>query len=168
MGHLNLPASKRNVRQWRLLDIISAAFFAAVIIFFLLVFTPLGDSLAASGRQSLLSSGADPKQRHRIIALIDAGQHPAIDSCPADMVDHMPCEDPKRNSQLSREMNFYRERHCPLPEETALCLIPPPHGYRVSVQWPESLHKVLVFLFAILVYILTARLYLCLLHKLQH
>lgn len=142
MGHLNLPASKRNARQWRLLDLVSAGFFAAVIIFFLLVFTPLGDSLAASGRQSLLISSADPKQRHRLIALVEAGQQPTIESCPADAVDHMPCEDPRRNSQLSREMNYYRERHCPLPEETPLCLIPPPQGYRVSVQWPESLHKI--------------------------
>lgn len=39
-------------------------------------------------------------------------------------------------------MNFYRERHCPLPEETPLCLIPPPPGYHVPVQWPESLNKI--------------------------
>lgn len=58
----------------------------------------------------------------------------------------MPCEDPRRNSQLSREMNFYRERHCPVPEETALCLIPPPQGYSVPVPWPDSLHKVLFWI----------------------
>lgn len=145
MGLLNLPSSKhRHARQWRLLDAIVASFFAAVLLFFLLVFTPLGDSLAASGRQTLLRS--DPRHRGRLVALVEQGrQAVAIDSCPADMVDHMPCEDPRINSQLSREMNFYRERHCPRPEETPLCLIPPPDGYKVPVQWPESLHKVDLF-----------------------
>ena len=142
MGHLNLPASKRNQRQWRLLDLVSAAFFGLVFLFFLLVFTPLGDSLAASGRQTLLRSTSDPRQRHRLIAVIEAGQQRTIEACPADTVDHMPCENPRLNSQLSREMNYYRERHCPKPEDTPLCLIPPPNGYKIPVQWPESLHKV--------------------------
>ncbi|XP_057499797.1 probable pectin methyltransferase QUA3 [Actinidia eriantha] len=143
MGHLNLLSSKRNpARQWRLLDLVSAAFFAAVMLFFLLVFTPLGDSLAASGRQALLRSAADPRRRHRLVALVEAGHQKTVEACPADAADHMPCEDPRRNSQLSREMNFYRERHCPAPEETPLCLIPPPPGYRVPVPWPESLNKI--------------------------
>ena len=146
MGHVNLPASKRNGRQWRLLDIVSAAIFGLVFLFFLLVFTRLGDSLAASGRQTLLLSNADPRQRQRIIELVEAGQKQAIEACPADAVDHMPCEDPRRNSQLSREMNYYRERHCPPPDETPLCLIPPPDEYKIPVQWPESLHKVRSFL----------------------
>lgn len=72
---------------------------------------------------------------------MEAGEH-TVEYCTAEAVDHMPCEDPRRNSQLSREMNFYRERHCPLPQETALCLIPPPQGYRVPVPWPDSLHKI--------------------------
>ncbi|KAJ4727008.1 S-adenosyl-L-methionine-dependent methyltransferases superfamily protein [Melia azedarach] len=143
MGHLNLPASKRNARQWKLLDIVSATFFGLVLLFFLLVFTPLGDSLAASGRQALLMSTSDPRQRQRLVALIEAGHHQKpIEACPADSVDHMPCEDPRLNSQLSREMNFYRERHCPLPDETPLCLIPPPEGYKIPVRWPDSLDKI--------------------------
>ncbi|EXB44736.1 putative methyltransferase PMT13 [Morus notabilis] len=90
-----------------------------------------------------MSSTADPKQRHRLVTVVELGRHHhPIDACQADAVDHMPCEDPRRNSQLSREMNFYRERHCPLPEETPLCLIPPPNGYKISVPWPESLHKI--------------------------
>lgn len=146
MGHLNPPASKRNPRQWKLLDLVTATFFGLVFLFFLLVFTPLGDSLAASGRQTLLRSTSDPRQRHRLVALIEAGQNAQpIEACPADEVDHMPCEDPRRNSQLSREMNFYRERHCPPVEDTHLCLIPPPDGYKISVQWPQSLHKVCTF-----------------------
>lgn len=141
MGHLNLPSSKRASRQWRLLDFVSAFFFAAVILFFLLVFTPLGDSLAASGRQTLVRS--DPRQRKKLIALVESGKYSTtIESCSAEEVDHMPCEDPRRNSQLSREMNFYRERHCPQPEDTPLCLIPPPDGYKISVHWPHSLHKI--------------------------
>ncbi|XP_058085010.1 probable pectin methyltransferase QUA3 [Magnolia sinica] len=143
MGHVNLPASKRAARQWRLLDLVSAAFFLAVVAFFVLVFTPLGDSLAASGRQSLiLSTGADPRQRQRLLALVDSGQQPVIEACSPDAIDHMPCEDPRRNSQLSREMNFYRERHCPALEATPICLVPPPDGYRVPVPWPESLNKI--------------------------
>lgn len=144
MPHLNLPASKR-VRQWRVLDLISAAFFGLVFLFFMLVFTPAGDSLAASGRQTLLlSASADPRQRLHVAAAIEAGQQSrVIDACPADTAaDHMPCEDPRLNSQLSREMNYYRERHCPPLETSPLCLVPPPKGYKVPVQWPESLHKV--------------------------
>ncbi|KAG5068593.1 hypothetical protein JHK85_000970 [Glycine max] len=38
-------------------------------------------------------------------------------------------------------MNYYKERHCPRPEDSPLCLIPLPHGYQVQVPWPESLHK---------------------------
>lgn len=152
MGHVNLPPSKRtptitniinnySPRHWRLIDLISAAFFGLVFLFFVFVFTSLGDSLAASGRQTLLMSGSDPQQRLRLVAAIEVGQR-VIDACPADAVDHMPCENPRLNSQLSREMNYYRERHCPPVENTVLCLVPPPSGYKVSVQWPESLHKV--------------------------
>ncbi|KAL2511395.1 putative methyltransferase PMT13 [Abeliophyllum distichum] len=139
MGRFNL--AKRNPKQWRLLDILSAALLAAVLLFFLLVFTPLG----GSGRVRSPGSGFDPSQRARVVALLESGSLTAaqeIDSCPADMVDHMPCEDPRINSQLSREMNYYRERHCPKPEEMPLCLIPPTKGYRIPVHWPESLYKI--------------------------
>ncbi|KAG1354602.1 Quasimodo 3 [Cocos nucifera] len=151
MGHVNLPPSRRGGlgRQWTLLDLVSASFFAAVLVFFVLVFTSLGDSLAASGRRALArsSSSSDPRQRDRLIALLDgppaSGGHCAvIDACAAEEVDYMPCEDPRRNSQLSRHMNLYRERHCPPPGESLLCLIPPPQGYRYPVPWPESLHKI--------------------------
>ncbi|KAK4397312.1 putative methyltransferase PMT13 [Sesamum angolense] len=145
MGLFNLASSKqRNARKWRLLDIITAAFFLGVLVLFLLVFTPLGDAFAASGRKTALRSpGLDPRNRGKLLALLELGrQGVTMDACPADMVDHMPCEDPRINSQLSREMNYYRERHCPKAEETPLCLIPPPQGYRVPVQWPESLHKI--------------------------
>nr|XP_010919246.1 probable methyltransferase PMT13 isoform X1 [Elaeis guineensis] len=151
MGHVNLPPSRRGGpgRQWTLLDLVSASFFAAVLVFFVLVFTSLGDSLAASGRRALArsSSSSDPRQRDRLIALLDGppapgGHRAVIDACPAEEVDYMPCEDPRRNSQLSRHMNLYRERHCPPPGESLLCLIPPPQGYRYPVPWPESLHKI--------------------------
>ncbi|KAI3835429.1 hypothetical protein MKX03_034519 [Papaver bracteatum] len=142
MAQINLPFSKRNPRQWKLLDLITFALFATVFVFFLLVFTRLGDSLAASGRETLvLSSTSDPKQRHKLLSLVESGKH-SIESCPYEAVDHMPCEDPRRNSKLSHEMNFYRERHCPLPEESPLCLIPPPKGYKISVRWPDSLQKI--------------------------
>lgn len=144
MGHSNFPPWKRATRQWRLLDLVTLAFFALVFLFFVLVFTTLGDSLAASGRRTINLSASDPRQRSRLVVAIETGLKAgqSIEACPADDVDHMPCEDPRLNSQLSREMNYYRERHCPRPEDTPLCLIPPPSGYRVPVQWPESLHKV--------------------------
>lgn len=106
--------------------------------------TPLGDSLADSGRKTLMSSSvSDPRQRHKLLSLIESGGSTRkIDVCENGDVDYMPCEDPKRNSQLSREMNFYRERHCPMIEETPLCLVPNPVGYKIPVQWPQSLHKI--------------------------
>ena len=56
--------------------------------------------MAASGRQALLST-SNPSQRHRLAALVELGtQSVTIEACFADLVDHMPCEDPKRNSQL--------------------------------------------------------------------
>ncbi|CAL0315117.1 unnamed protein product [Lupinus luteus] len=142
MRHVNLSSSKRNPRQWRILDLITAVFFGLLFIFLLLVFTPLGGSLSASGRQPHLMSASDPQQHHRLVAAIELGQQRSIETCPAGAVDHMPCEDPRRNSQLSRVMNYYRERHCPPPEDTPLCLIPPPSGYKISVRWPESLYKI--------------------------
>ncbi|KAL2335905.1 hypothetical protein Fmac_010351 [Flemingia macrophylla] len=141
MGHVNLPASKRGGRQWRVLDVVSAAFFGLVFLFFVLVFTPMGDPLAASGRHTLLLSASDPRQRLRLTAAIEAGQPRLVEACPAADADHMPCEDPRLNSQLSREMNYYRERHCPPLENTPLCLIPAPKGYKAPVHWPQSLHK---------------------------
>ncbi|XP_030466384.2 probable pectin methyltransferase QUA3 [Syzygium oleosum] len=141
MGHLSLPASKRSPRQWKLLDLAIAILLGLVSLFFLLVFTRLGDSLAASGRQSLLLASRD---HARLVAAVESGRlYPGrIEPCPGDYADHMPCEDPRRNSQLSREMNFYRERHCPPPEEAPLCLVPPPVGYKIPVQWPASLDKI--------------------------
>ena len=57
--------------------------------------------MAASGRQALLLSTSDPSQRHRLAALVELGtQSVTIEACFADLVDCMPCEDPKRNSQL--------------------------------------------------------------------
>ncbi|KAL6004526.1 putative pectin methyltransferase qua3 [Asimina triloba] len=143
MGHLNSPASKRSAGQWRVIDLVSGVLFLLVLAFFILVFTPLGDPLAASGRQTLiLSTGADPRQRQRLLALTDAGQQPVIEPCASDAVNHMPCEDPSRAAKLSKHMNFDRERHCPPLEVAPICLVPPPDGYRVPVSWPESLNKI--------------------------
>ncbi|GJT82300.1 probable methyltransferase PMT13 [Tanacetum coccineum] len=86
---------------------------------------------------------ADPKQRGGLISLIESGKYGKnVDVCVNGDVDYMPCEDPTRNSVLSREMNFYRERQCPGVDERAVCLVPAPSGYRVPIQWPESLHKI--------------------------
>ncbi|XP_078445625.1 S-adenosyl-L-methionine-dependent methyltransferases superfamily protein [Wolffia australiana] len=152
MAMLNLAPTRRLPRQWRLLDVICAILFAFVILFLLLVFTSLGDAMAASGRRTLsLSSATDPRIRDKLIAFFDdavdgvdaeSEELPLISPCSAEDVDYLPCEDPRRSSHLSRYMNFYRERHCPKPGEAPLCLIPPPDGYHVPVDWPESLHKI--------------------------
>ncbi|KAJ9539411.1 hypothetical protein OSB04_032144 [Centaurea solstitialis] len=145
MRHLDLISSKQhNRQQWRFLDFVSLVFFAAIFLFFVLVLTPLGDSIAASGSQALSTSstiGAN-RRHHHLVALIEAGRNLTIESCSAGTVDYMPCEDPNRNRLLSREMNYYRERHCPPPEERPLCLIPPPEGYNIPIQWPTSLYKI--------------------------
>jgi hypothetical protein len=99
-------------------------FLLAVVIFLALVFTPRrGEPLSAAS--SALAGATVPP-------------------CAASEVDLLPCEDPRRSSRLSREMNYYRERHCPARGEAPVCLVPPPRGYRVPVPWPESLHKVRV------------------------
>ncbi|KAI6702461.1 hypothetical protein NL676_011597 [Syzygium grande] len=115
----------------RLRDLLLATF---LLLFFLLLFTPWRPTPVAHSarRPALAAAEVEP-----------GGFYPRrIGSCPASYVDHMPCEDPRRSSQLSREMNYYRERHCPPPEETPLCLVPPPDGYKVPVRWPESLNKI--------------------------
>ncbi|KAJ6839055.1 putative methyltransferase PMT13 [Iris pallida] len=138
----------------RPLDLIPIAISSAVLLLFLLVFTPLGDPLAAAGRRSLnRSSASSLSSRSDVISAVDeddvgssaTGGRTAweIAACGAGEVDSMPCEDPRRSSGFSRVMNFYRERHCPLPDEREeICLVPPPDRYRVPICWPESLHKI--------------------------
>ncbi|KAL6882605.1 hypothetical protein ACP4OV_011295 [Aristida adscensionis] len=107
--------------QWSFLDVVWAVFLLAVVVFLALVFTPRrGDPLAAASARAAS----------------------AVPPCAASEVDLLPCEDPRRSSRLSREMNYYRERHCPARGEAPACLVPPPRGYRVPVPWPESLHKI--------------------------
>jgi hypothetical protein len=148
MGHISVP-SKRLVR----LDLVSGLLFLAVFVFFLCVFTPLGDSLAASGRQALVLSGGrdrdgDPQHRERFLRVVESGEA-AVEACPLESVDYCPCEDPRRSSHFTRERNVYRERHCPPQDQNLLCLIPPPLDYKIPLPWPESLHKVfLTFLMA--------------------
>lgn len=127
MGLLSsLPPHRRGALsggwQWSFLDVVWAVFLVAVLVFLALVFTPRrGDPLP-------------------VAATVRAGT--AVPPCAASEVDLLPCEDPRRSSRLSREMNYYRERHCPARGEAPACLVPPPRGYRVPVPWPESLHKV--------------------------
>ena len=48
-------------QQWKLLDVISFTMMGALVALFLLIFTPLGDSLAESGQRYLdQDSRADP------------------------------------------------------------------------------------------------------------
>lgn len=101
--------------------------------------------MAASGSQYLMTSATGgATRRHHMISLIESGRNVSVEMCDSEVVgaDYMPCEDPNRNRLLSREMNFYRERHCPRLEEKMLCLVPMPVGYNVPIQWPDSLYKI--------------------------
>ncbi|KAL8160020.1 hypothetical protein V2J09_001557 [Rumex salicifolius] len=94
-------------------------------------------------KQALLRSTGNSRQRLKLAAMVESGVHRTeIEACAPELVDSIPCDDPKRNIRLSREMNFYRERHCPFPAEMPLCLIPPPQGYKISIPWPDSLSKI--------------------------
>ncbi|ONM14836.1 putative methyltransferase PMT13 [Zea mays] len=109
--------------QWSFLDVVWGVFLIAVVVFLALVFTPRrGDPILTT--PSVARAGG------------------TVPPCAASEVDLLPCEDPRRSSRLSREMNYYRERHCPTRGEALACLVPPPRGYRIPVPWPESLHKI--------------------------
>jgi len=132
MGLLSsLPPHRRGALsgggwQWSFLDVVWGVFLIAVVVFLALVFTlRRGDPVLTAA--SVARAG---------------GSGGAVPPCAASEVDLLPCEDPRRSSRLSREMNYYRERHCPARGEAIACLVPPPRGYRVPVPWPESLHKV--------------------------
>ncbi|GAA0147215.1 methyltransferase [Lithospermum erythrorhizon] len=118
MGIINQASSRRHAGGWKIRDIVAAAFLGGVIALFFVLERPWGGGVTTS--------------------LVES----SIETCPFEYVDHMPCEDPKINSHISRDMNFYRERHCPNPHHSPLCLIPPPTGYRISVNWPQSLDKI--------------------------
>ncbi|KAG0453289.1 hypothetical protein HPP92_025953 [Vanilla planifolia] len=151
MRHANPAQQKRAggggvaafLRHCTLIDLVFTSFFSILLFFLLLVFTPLGDPLALSGRRSLAwKSSNSAAQRNKLIAVFDSGGDANIEACPVEEVDRMPCEDPKRNSQLDRYMNFYRERHCPALGELVPCLVRPPAGYRPRTSWPGSLYRI--------------------------
>lgn len=61
------PGKRQAVRQWKLLDFISVTLMAALLLLFMLIFTSLGDSLAASGQRYLdESSRADTTSSGKI------------------------------------------------------------------------------------------------------
>ncbi|GJY61696.1 probable methyltransferase PMT13 [Tanacetum coccineum] len=134
-------------QQWRILDLVSLIFFGTIFLFFILILTPFGDSMAANGSQSLMTSATGgATRRHHMISLIESGRNVSVEICDSEVVgvDYMPCEDPSRNRLLSREMNFYRERHCPRLDEKMLCLVPMPVGYNVPITGLIACVSVLV------------------------
>ncbi|KAH7373795.1 hypothetical protein KP509_17G075300 [Ceratopteris richardii] len=137
---MGTSTQKKQGNQWKLLDYVMGTLFVSVFVFLVLVYTPLGDSFAASGRRSLAFSFKDSRNRDKLLSVVEAGE--PLEACPQELQDHMPCEDPKRARFFSKERNYYRERHCPPPSEKMLCLIPPPKGYKPPITWPESLHKI--------------------------
>ncbi|KAH8961463.1 hypothetical protein BDL97_05G051700 [Sphagnum fallax] len=153
LGSIDL--AKKPSRQWKLLDFISLTMMAGIVILFLLIFTSLGDSLAASGQlyldheesaaAQLQLAGAKTSSSGSTVSSsfweqVENGQ--LVEFCSDRYVDHMPCHDPKRAVKLSRERNFYKERHCPPAAEKLNCLIPSPPQYQRPIPWPESLRKI--------------------------
>ncbi|KAF3795376.1 putative methyltransferase [Nymphaea thermarum] len=59
-------------------------------------------------------------------------------SCDPSFQDYTPCTDPKRWRRYDRKRLSFRERHCPSVSERKECLVPPPEGYKIPLQWPES------------------------------
>lgn len=73
-------------QQWKLLDVISFAMMAALVILFLLIFTSLGDSLAAAGQRELeAATRADPNSSGELCL------NPHIANCFAIQVDMNIC-----------------------------------------------------------------------------
>ncbi|KAH9562013.1 hypothetical protein CY35_05G050800 [Sphagnum magellanicum] len=159
LGSIDL--AKKPSRQWKLLDFISLTMMAGIVILFLLIFTSLGDSLAASGQlyldheesaaaqlqlagaktsSSVKSDFTGSTVSSSFWEQVENGQ--LVEFCSDRYVDHMPCHDPKRAVKLSRERNFYKERHCPPAAEKLNCLIPSPPQYQRPIPWPESLRKI--------------------------
>ncbi|KAM0835714.1 hypothetical protein ACQ4PT_062763 [Festuca glaucescens] len=58
--------------------------------------------------------------------------------CPADYQDYTPCTDPKRWRRYGNYRLSFMERHCPPPPDRAVCLVPPPAGYKPPIRWPKS------------------------------
>lgn len=107
-----------------------AALVLAVLLFFTLVLTLLGDSLAASGRSALsAAAGSDLRPRNRVISAVDvAGPVPLLDVCPKEAVDYVPCEDPRAALPCAGG-------GVALPDSAA-------GGAPDPFRWPESLQKV--------------------------
>jgi hypothetical protein len=113
----------------------------AIFVLFMLVFTSLGDSLAASGQRYLDQADQADAASPDFWEEVEKGL--TVVGCALRYTDHMPCHDAKRAKSFAKERNHYRERHCPPPEEKLRCLIPPPIDYRIPIPWPKSLHKVI-------------------------
>ncbi|KAH8942714.1 hypothetical protein BDL97_13G008000 [Sphagnum fallax] len=131
---------KRHARQWKLLDCVSIAMMCAIFVLFMLVFTSLGDSLAASGQRYLDQADQADAASPDFWEEVEKGL--TVVGCALHYTDHMPCHDAKRAKSFAKERNHYRERHCPPREEKLRCLIPPPIDYRIPIPWPKSLHKI--------------------------
>ncbi|XP_051129347.1 probable methyltransferase PMT3 [Andrographis paniculata] len=58
----------------------------------------------------------------------------------------IPCLDRNLIYQLRLKLDLsvmeHYERHCPMPERRFNCLIPPPHGYKIPIKWPQSRDEV--------------------------
>ncbi|KAH7654926.1 Phosphoethanolamine N-methyltransferase protein [Dioscorea alata] len=62
--------------------------------------------------------------------------------CPLDFNEYIPCHDLKYIKTLIQNLDISKkeelERHCPPPEKSLFCLVPPPKDYRIPINWPAS------------------------------
>ncbi|CAM6085500.1 unnamed protein product [Calypogeia fissa] len=58
--------------------------------------------------------------------------------CNLTVQDYTPCTDPGRWRKYDKQRMAFRERHCPPRQERLECLVPPPEGYKQTIQWPKS------------------------------
>lgn len=62
--------------------------------------------------------------------------------CPLDFNEYIPCHDLKYIKTLIQNLDISKkeelERHCPPPEKSLFCLVPPPKDYMIPINWPAS------------------------------
>lgn len=82
----------------------------------------------------------------RLEASSDAAAVKSFPVCDARLSELIPCLDRNLIYQLKLKLNLslmeHYERHCPLPDRRYNCLIPPPRGYKLPIQWPASRDEV--------------------------
>lgn len=119
--------------------------YSGLILLLVLFLHPTTRVYGRDTSRSLSYFDSDTKQQQKPISSEEsdgAADKPSVlteyPPCDRNFIDHTPCEDPHRWNAFPRDKMIFRERHCPPPNETLKCLIPPPPGYKSPVPWPAS------------------------------